>query len=83
MRKERVLAYSDPSSSIQHLAGPLRPSSFPLCAAIDPGAIGSGSPYRTGRCLPLGTRDVAIQQEDIRSVDSWIVGPEPERKAGN
>lgn len=42
------------------------------------GAIRSGSPYRTGRCLPLGIRDVAIQEEDIRSVSSWIADPGPE-----
>ena len=68
----------------QHLADPLRRSSCPLCGAIDADAIGSGSPYRTGAwCLPLGIREDAIQQEDIRSVGSWIAEPEPGRKTGN
>jgi hypothetical protein len=66
----RKLTYNDPSSSTQHLADPLRPLSCPLCRAIGADAIGSGPPYRTGRCLPFRIRDVAIQQEDIRSVSS-------------
>lgn len=82
MRNEG-LSYSDPDSSTQHPVGPLRRSSCPLCGAIDADAIGSGSPYRTGAwCLPLGIREEAIQQEDIRSVGSWIAEPEG-RKTGN
>jgi hypothetical protein len=83
-RATRGLAYSDPDSSTQHLAGPLRRSSCPFCACYRCGCDWERvSIQDRRRCLPLEIREDTTQQEDIRSVGSWIAEPGPGRLTGN